>query len=163
MDDDGVQEDGEFLVLAPGDRVDLVFEFGGTNVDSTVRLLNVGAAFEPFKGLAGSDGSLAGGVTAATSDDPVGNIMQFTLDSSLVPFDASVTNGTVLNAGFRFIAQDANADGIADLATNVRKPGLFEGVDEFGRVQPLLGTAGSGPINSESMTPDWAALPARFP
>jgi spore coat protein A, manganese oxidase len=154
MDGDGLQEDGEFLVLAPGDRVDLVFEFGGANVDPTVQLLNVGPAFEPFKGLAGSDGSLAGGVTAATSDDPVGNIMQFTVDPSLVPFDASVTDGTVLNPGFRFIAQDANTDGIADLATNVRKLGLFEGVDEFGRVQPLLGTAGSGPINSDSMTPD---------
>lgn len=154
MDGDGVQEDGEFLVLAPGDRVDLVFEFGGANVDPKVQLLNVGPAFEPFKGLAGSDGSLAGGVTAATADDPVGNIMQFTIDPNLAPFDASVTDGTVLNPGFRFIAQDANADGIADLATNVRKLGLFEGVDEFGRIQPLLGTAESGPINTDSMTPD---------
>jgi spore coat protein A, manganese oxidase len=153
MDGDGVQEDGEFLVLAPGDRVDLVFEFGGADVDPTVQLLNVGSAFEPFKGLAGSDGSLAGAVTAATSADPVGNIMQFTVDPSLVPFDASVTDETVLNPGFR-LAEDANADGIADLATNVRKLGLFEGVDEFGRIQPLLGTAGSGPINSDSMTPD---------
>jgi len=153
MDGDGLQEKGEFLVLAPGDRVDLVFEFGGADVDSTVRLLNVGPAFEPFKGLAGPDGSLAGGVTAATSDDPVGNIMQFTIDPNLAPFDASVTDGTVLNPGFRFIAQDADADGIADLATYVRKLGLFEGVDEFGRIQPLLGKAESGAINPDSMTP----------
>ena len=116
--------------------------------------LNVGPAFEPFKGLAGADGSLAGGAIAATADDPVGNIMQFTIDPTLVPFDASVTNGTVLNAEFRFIAQDANADGIADLATNVRNLGLFEGVDEFGKIQPLLGMADSGPLHSDSMTPD---------
>jgi spore coat protein A len=153
MDGNGSQDPGEFLVLAPGDRVDLVFEFGGTSVDPTVQLLNVGPAFKPFKGLAGSDGSLAGDVTAATADDPVGNIMQFTIDPNLIPVDASVTDGTVLNPGFQFLAQDADADGIADLATNVRKLGLFEGVDEFGRIQPLLGTAESGPINTDSMTP----------
>jgi spore coat protein A, manganese oxidase len=155
MDGDGIQEDGEFLVLAPGDRVDIVFEFGGENVDSTIQLLNIGPTFEPFKGLAGPDGSLAGDVTAATTLDPVGNILQFTIDAGLVPFDASVTNGTVLNADFPFLAED-------DLATNVRRLGLFEGSDEYGRVQPLLGTAEEGPIHSSRMTPDGAFGPLYF-
>lgn len=154
IDGDGIQEEGEFLVLAPGDRVDLVFEFGQADVDPTVQLLNIGPAFEPFKGLAGADGALAEGVTAASTSDPVGNIMQFTVDASLAPFDASVANGTVLNADFNFIAQDADEDGVADLATNIRRLGLFEGADEYGRVQPLLGTAESGEIHSDSMTPD---------
>ena len=154
MDGDGVQEDGEFLVLAPADRLDLVFEFGGAKVDPTVQLLNVGPAYEPFKGLAGPDGSLAGGAIAATADDPVGNVMQFTIDHTLPAADASVTGGTVLNAGFRSLVQDADEDGIADLASNVRKLGLFEGVDEFGRIQPLLGTAEDGPVHSDTMTPD---------
>ena len=159
MDGDGVQEDGEFLVLAPGDRADLVFDFGGANIDPTVQLLNIGPAYEPFKGLAGPDGSLAGEATAATSADPVGNIMQFTIDPNLVPFDASVTDGTVLSPDFRFIAQDSDENGIADLATNVRKLGLFEGLDEFGRIQPTLGTAEAGALNSDSMTPDGAFGP----
>ena len=84
-DGDGIQESNEFLVLAPGDRVELVFDFSKVKVDDddTVNLLNVGPAFEPFKGLAGADDSLAGGAIAATADDPVGNIMQFVVDTTI--------------------------------------------------------------------------------
>ena len=56
-DGDGIQESNEFLVLAPGDRVELVFDFSKLDDGDTVTLLNVGPAFEPFKGLAGADGS----------------------------------------------------------------------------------------------------------
>ena len=41
-DGDGTQESNEFLVLAPGDRVELVFDFSDPNVGDTVNLLNVG-------------------------------------------------------------------------------------------------------------------------
>ncbi|MBH5369492.1 multicopper oxidase family protein [Bradyrhizobium glycinis] len=159
MDGDGIQEDDEFLVLAPGDRIDVVFDFSGANIDPAVQLLNIGPAYEPFKGLAGPDGSLAGEAVAATSADPVGSIMQFTIDPSLATFDGSVTDGTVLAPNFHFIAQDSNEDGIADLATNMRKLGLFEGVDEFGRIEPMLGTAEAGAVHSDTMTPDGAFGP----
>jgi spore coat protein A len=154
MDGDGLQEPGEFLVLAPGDRVDLVFDFSDPDVDPSVQLLNIGPAFEPFKGLADSLGSLAGDATAATSDDSVGSIMQFTLDSTLAPFNATLTSTTVLNPNFQNIAEDTDWNGIADLATNVRMLGLFEGVDEWGRIQPLLGTAEPGDFHPDTMTTD---------
>ena len=49
-DGDGVQESNEFLVLAPGDRVELVFDFSKLHDGDTVNLLNVGPEFEPFQG-----------------------------------------------------------------------------------------------------------------
>ena len=77
-DGDGVQEAGEFILLAPGDRVELVFDFSKLGADETVKLLNSGPLFEPFKGVT-ADGLLLGDAVAATEDDPVGNIMQFTV------------------------------------------------------------------------------------
>ena len=59
MDGDGVQEPDEFLILAPGDRTELVFDFSKVPDGRTVHLQNVGPAFSPFQGLE-SDGDLAG-------------------------------------------------------------------------------------------------------
>ncbi|MBH5399115.1 multicopper oxidase domain-containing protein [Bradyrhizobium sp. CNPSo 4010] len=41
----------------------------------------------------------------------------------------------------------------------MRKLGLFEGVDEFGRIEPMLGTAEAGTVHSDTMTPDGAFGP----
>ena len=61
MDGDGVQESNEFLVLAPGDRVELVFDFSGALKDGettqAVHFLNVGPDFSPFKGILTMDSS----------------------------------------------------------------------------------------------------------
>ena len=52
IDDDGVQESNEFIVLAPGDRLELVFDFSQLHDgDRRSTLQNVGPAFEPFKGV----------------------------------------------------------------------------------------------------------------
>ena len=152
-DGDGIQESNEFLVLAPGDRVELVFDFSKLDDGDTATLLNVGPAFEPFKGLADADGSLAGGAIAATADDPVGNIMQFVVDTNIQAFDATVEDGTVLVEDFVNLTQDANHDDVADLAANhVRKLGLFEGVDDYDRVTPMLGLAEPGTVITDKMS-----------
>lgn len=161
MDGDGQQEPNEFLVLAPGDRVDLVFDFSALKDGDTARLLNVGPAFEPFKGIS-QDGALAGGVTAAGPGDPVGAIMQFELTSALTPLRASVQDGVPLATNFTSLAADADGDGVADAASGVRKLGLFEGADEFGRLRTLLGTAEAGPIHSNVDQPDGAFGPLRY-
>jgi spore coat protein A len=168
-DGDGTAEANEFLVLAPGDRVELVFDFSNLQPDETVKLLNSGPAFEPFKGVDGN-GQLLGDdpetpevePQAAGPTDSVGNIMQFTLDSTLAPFDATLTSTTVLNPNFQNIAEDTDGNGIADLATNVRELGLFEGVDQWGRIQPLLGTAEPGDLNTDINTPDGDFGPLAF-
>ena len=118
-DGDGIQESNEFLVLAPGDRVELVFDFSKLGDGDTATLLNVGPAFEPFKGLAGA-ATLAGGAIAATADDPVGNIMQFVVDTTIDPFDATVQDGTVLVKDFVNLTQDANDNDVADLSGGTR-------------------------------------------
>lgn len=150
-DGDGIQEAGEFLVLAPGDRVELVFDFSKLSAGETVRLLNSGPTFEPFKGVT-ADGLLLGDAEAATPDDPVGNIMQFTITSSLTPFDAQLFDDgspVTLAANFVNLAADLDHNGIADAATNIRNLGLFEGVEEYGRVTPMLGKAEPGTITTD--------------
>ncbi|HEY0647336.1 multicopper oxidase family protein [Phenylobacterium sp.] len=153
-DGDGVQEAGEFIVLAPGDRVELVFDFSRLSDGDRVTLLNTGPAFEPFKGAA-ADGALLGSAEAATADDPVGNIMQFTVTASTTPFHARLfENGAPVSlaGSFADLAADADDDGIADAATNVRLLGLFEGTDEFGRIMPLLGKAEAGAVITDKMS-----------
>lgn len=146
-DGDGLQEPGEFILLAPGDRVELVFDFSKLEPGDVVRLLNSGPLFEPFKGVT-TDGNLLGGAQAASADDAVGNIMQFTVTAA-TPFYAQLFDGSepvALTVNFVSLVDDVNADGIADAASNIRYLGLFEGVDEFGRVTPMLGKAEPGTI-----------------
>jgi spore coat protein A len=151
-DGDGTQESNEFLVLAPGDRVELVFDFSQIPDGHTVNLLNVGPAFDPFQGIS-ADGLLFGeDPQPAGANDPVGNIMQFAVDTAIKPFDASVEDGTVLVKNFVSLTQDANHDDVADLATNVRKLGLFEGVDAYDRVTPMLGKAEAGTVITDKMS-----------
>jgi len=133
MDGDGVQELGEQLVLAPGDRLDLVFDFSNLQPGDAVTLLNAGPAYEPFKGL-NADGSLAAGEEPVTSaaGTPVGDIMQFVIGEG-AGSDVTVTNGTVLNPQY---APHTMAD-----IDHGRMLGLFEGTDDLGRILPQLGVA----------------------
>ncbi len=151
IDGDGVQESNEYLVLAPGDRAELVFDFSKVAAGQTVHLQNVGPKFEPFKGLT-DDGLLMGGAEAATANDPVGNIMQFNVNGALKPYDATVKDGTVLVRSFENLAKDGNNDGVADAASHVRKVGLFEGEDQYGRVTPTLGKAEAGSLITDKMS-----------
>jgi spore coat protein A len=150
---DGEPDSNEFLVLAPGDRVELVFDFSNLQFGDTVRLLNVGPAFGPFKGVVDADGSLAGDAVAATAADPVGNIIQFAVTSAIQPFDAKLQDKTVLVNDFVDLTRDDDLDkGIADLATHVRMLGLFEGVDAYDRVTPMLGKAEAGSIIADKVS-----------
>lgn len=142
MDGDGMQQAGEQLVLAPGDRAQVVVEFDGVpdGVDA-VRLLNVGPDYSPFKGLH-TDGSLED-ADAATADDPVGNIMLFTLDAAPrgnQPVSTSLVGEWNHDPE---TAPDLNGDYAPIDTTNAKERllGLFEGTDDLGRVTPMLGTA----------------------
>lgn len=142
-DGDGVQETGEQIVLAPADRVQLMFDFTNPNIaDGTaVHLLNVGPAYEPFKGL-NPDGTL-NIATAATAADPVGQIMEFRVNNTLAPFISSLAttpadqSGTILST----VTNDAYSP--IQLTGNevTRKLGVFEYADQFGRIMPVVGVA----------------------
>lgn len=128
---DGLPDPGEQLVLAPADRLDLVFDFRGVAGEG-VTLLNAGPAYEPFKGLT-PDGALAEEVQAATPTDPVGQIVRFNVAAGTPINNATVEDGTVLNPNFHHLSA-------AD-AVKTRQLGLFEGTDPFGRIEPQLGVA----------------------
>jgi len=133
------------FILAPGDRLDVAVDFSNLSDGDQIRLVNSGPDYEPFKGF-NTPGNLTSGLidgTAATPVDPVGNIMQFTVDEGIDTGDnATVAAGTDLNT----------IDTLTPDAT--RKVGLFEGADEYGRVQPLLGTAKAGAFHSDTFTAD---------
>jgi spore coat protein A len=110
------------LVIAPGERADLIVDFAGME-NANIILQNEGPD-EPFKG-------------ANFNFDvsrPTGQIMQFSVDKNLKKKknfqDAQVVEGTDLRPGT--IQSLGNPD-------NTRKLALFEGEDADGRLQPLLG------------------------
>jgi spore coat protein A, manganese oxidase len=137
MDGDGTDDAWEQIVFSPGDRLQLLLDFSNVADATAVHLLNTGAAFEPFKGFA-ADGSL-NVATGATVADSVGQIMEFRVvaDPTSVnyhaPFHSTITADTVLNPDY---VQINEAD-----ATRVRKVGVFEYADAFGRIMPVVGTA----------------------
>jgi spore coat protein A len=123
--DNGFLESPEVLtelLLAPGERADLVVDFSGL-MGQNVMLLNTGPD-EPFKG--------PNVVQAPADPATTGQIMQIRVNQ---PFDmsipeASVTMMSTLNSITPLPEQDA---------ATIRQVVLFEGLDQFGRLQPLLG------------------------
>jgi len=143
FDGNGRQEAWERIVLAPGDRVELVLDFSKAR-GADVTLLNFGTAFDPFKGL-NATGALAGDVTGARDSvdlaATVGQVMQFqvgaqNLDRGNDKVNIEAAMGGKLNPGYVTLAERD-----ADNAGDVRKLGLFEGEDMYGRVMPMLGLA----------------------
>ena len=132
------------LVIAPGERAELVVDFTGLE-NQSITLFNYGPD-EPFKGL-NADGSLSdgeGGTLDPANSASTGQIMQFQVTKPLkvnrgLPI-ASVSEGTQLRPAL----EDLGTSSIS------RKLGLFEGSDEYGRLQPFLGaiTTPGGPIQS---------------
>ncbi len=128
---DGIDQPEEQIVLGPGERVDVVVDFSGC-AGKQVTMLNVGPDFEPFKGL-NPDGTLAGGLTALTANDPMGNVMRFDVSADPAPVTATVTDGTVLDPTFEPLH--------AENAVRTRQLGLYEVADTLGRTMPMLGVA----------------------
>lgn len=127
------------LVIAPGDRADVVFDFSNFDIDDgadsiPLTLKNGGTLYEPF-------GGLDGGVDEGTLAAPVGNIMQFQIS------DLPQTSGSESNAE-TFSVEDGTELASSEefnfpkelTENSTRRLGLFEGTDIFGRVQPELGT-----------------------
>jgi FtsP/CotA-like multicopper oxidase with cupredoxin domain len=113
------------LVVEPGGRYDVVIDFSQVNFGTRVILENIGGD-APFGG--GFGDALA--PEDLFPDRQTDRIMAFdvVVPTSGVPdaFDPSVIGGDVGSSG---------------PVTRTRRVALFEGNDEFGRLQPLLGTA----------------------
>jgi FtsP/CotA-like multicopper oxidase with cupredoxin domain len=106
------------LLSEPGSRYDIVVDFKQVTPGNRVIMKNIGGD-EPF------GGDIPGPVLFTETD----RIMAFDV---VLPFDGSVADVSPASLGF-----GPSVGGY----TRTRKVALFEGKDEFGRLQPLLGTA----------------------
>jgi FtsP/CotA-like multicopper oxidase with cupredoxin domain len=106
------------LLLETGSRYDIVFDFKTVTAGNRVIVKNIGGD-EPF------GGDIPGPQVFGETD----RIMAFDV---VLPLDAAVPD--VTPAGINF-------GPVVPAPTRLRKVALFEGLDEFGRLQPLLGTA----------------------
>jgi len=128
------------LLIETGARYDTIFDFKTVTPGSRVIMKNVGGD-EPFGGI-------------LTTEDPglqvfgeTDRIMAFDV---VLPLDAAVpdVNPTGINFG-----------PVVPTPTRLRKVALFEGKDEYGRLQPLLGTA--EPATDYAGNPiNWPDIPA---
>ena len=126
------------LLLAPGERIDVVVDFTG-EAGNSFKLLNVGPD-EPFKGF-NPNGTMSdgmGGALPAADPATTGQIVQFivNLPMSGMP-NATVGTGSTLRPNIQPLVQSgAN-----------RQVVLFEGTDQLGRLKPILGTLADGPLD----------------
>jgi FtsP/CotA-like multicopper oxidase with cupredoxin domain len=120
------------LLIENGSRYDAILDFKKVTPGNRVIMKNIGGD-EPF------GGDIPGPQVFGETD----RIMAFDVNQ---PLDPSVPD--VSPTGIAF-------GPVVPLPTRLRKVALFEGMDEFGRLQPLLGTA-------EPAT-DWAGNPINWP
>jgi spore coat protein A len=115
------------LVFEPGGRYDIVFDFSTVPIGSRIIVENIGGD-APFGGAFGNELD----PDDLFDDRQTDRIMAFDVTRS---FNNSVADN--FHHGNISGLYSGNNSGV----TNIRKVALFEGNDEFGRLQPLLGTA----------------------
>jgi spore coat protein A len=160
------------LLLAPGERADLVVDFKGF---TELYMRNFGPD-DPFKGF-NPDGSISdgeGGVAPPADPATTGQIMKFVVNLPLKcddDDDDDDDDGDDHDGAVMYKPKKCDAsvdvrtrlrDDIMPLAQtgDTRNLVLFEGLDEYGRLQPLLGTLAEGsmawfqPITENPMLDD---------
>ena len=120
------------LLIETGSRYDLIFDFKTVAPGNRVIMKNIGGD-EPF------GGDIPGPQVFGETD----RIMAFDV---VLPLDTAVPDASPTGIAF---------GPVVPTHTRLRKVALFEGLDEFGRLQPLLGTA-------EPAT-DYAGNPINWP
>jgi spore coat protein A len=111
--------------MGPGERYDIIVDFSDPALNGQRVIMENIANDAPFAG--NPRGSRAGTFTDRQTDRIMAFDVLVPLSGTPVPFNpASITGLYTPNAG-----PDAR----------IRKVALFEGMDEYGRLQPLLGTA----------------------
>jgi spore coat protein A len=141
------------LLIAPGERMDVVMDFSGYTAGTELYLRNYGPD-EPFKGFNANrtlnDGE--GGTLPPADPQTTGQTVKFVVSLPLnegVP-NATVNTGTMLRPDITPLMQDGATRNLV----------LFEGLDQYGRLQPLLGTLDEGslawfePITENPMVDD---------
>jgi spore coat protein A len=130
----GTPAQTDTLVFEPGGRYDVVVDFSQVPFNSRVILKNLGGD-APFGGAFGADLE----PEDLFPDRQTDRIMAFDVVVPLSGVPDSFVPGNLPGYG-----------GVANGATT-RRVALFEGTDEFGRLQPLLGTVQDGDLNVENV------------
>ncbi|MEJ2725144.1 MAG: multicopper oxidase [Deltaproteobacteria bacterium] len=112
------------LIIAPGERADVVVDFSSDDITGNEVFLRNFGPDEPFKTLADIASNPA-------EVDSTQQVMKFVVGAEATGDSATVATATNLRPAITPLVSDGNT----------RKLGLFEGLDEFGRLQPLLGVA----------------------
>ena len=136
------------LVSEPGGRYDIVVDFSQVPQGTRVIMANLGGD-APFGGSFGDDldpGDLF-------PDRQTDRVMAFDV---VVPFDGAIPD--------RFDPAALPGYGGVPGGATTRRVALFEGTDNFGRLQPLLGTVGAdlGATDVATAHP-WFAAPTEAP
>jgi FtsP/CotA-like multicopper oxidase with cupredoxin domain len=130
----GTPAQTDTLVFEPGGRYDIVIDFSQVPSGSRVIMKNLGGD-APFGGAFGGDldpGDLF-------PDRQTDRVMAFDVVVPLSSVPDNFNPGNLPDYG-----------GVANGATT-RRVALFEGTDEFGRLQPLLGTVKDGDLNTTNV------------
>ena len=120
------------LLMETGSRYDVIFDFSGFDSEDRIIMKNIGGD-EPF----------GGDISSPPVFGETDRIMAFDV---VLPLDPAVPDLSPTGINF---------GPVIPTPTRLRKVALFEGMDEFGRLQPLLGTA-------EPAT-DYAGNPVNWP
>jgi FtsP/CotA-like multicopper oxidase with cupredoxin domain len=129
------------LLIETGGRYDIVLDFKSVTPGNRVIMKNIGGD-EPF----------GGGILMPGDPRPFPEMNRIMAFDVVLPLDTAVPD--VTPAGINF-------GPVIPAPTRTRKVALFEGTDEYGRLQPLLGTAEpatdhqGNPINWPN-TPEYA-------
>jgi FtsP/CotA-like multicopper oxidase with cupredoxin domain len=123
------------LVSEPGSRYDIVFDFSTVPFGSRVIMENIGGD-EPF----------GGDIPGPEVFECTNRIMAFDVTKQFDQVRRELNRDRGLRLPFQADNFDAdlfstNYSGVPGRISRERKVALFEGMDEFGRLQPLLGTA----------------------
>jgi FtsP/CotA-like multicopper oxidase with cupredoxin domain len=124
------------LVIEPGGRYDVVVDFSQVPYGSRIIMKNLGGD-APFGGAFGDALEPAD----LFPDRQTDRVMAFDV---VVPPSGVPDNFNPANLASAVIN---NANGV----DNIRRVALFEGTDEFGRLQPLLGTVKDGDLNTTNV------------
>jgi FtsP/CotA-like multicopper oxidase with cupredoxin domain len=109
------------LLSEPGSRYDIIVDFKNVTFGNRVIMKNIGGD-EPF------GGDIPGPQVFGETD-------------RIMAFDVTLGYGALSNEPDPTLGAINFGPNVPEPATRTRKVALFEGKDEFGRLQPLLGTA----------------------
>jgi FtsP/CotA-like multicopper oxidase with cupredoxin domain len=113
--------DVDTLLIETGGRYDIVFDFTSVTPGNRVIMKNIGGD-EPF----------GGGILMPGDPRPFPEMNRIMAFDVVLPLDTAVPDVTPTGIAF---------GPVIPTPTRTRKVALFEGTDEYGRLQPLLGTA----------------------